>query len=211
MNAKQRLATVLPAEARRALARNLFDHVLETLDGCVPANEILVLTDSPEVATAAKRFGAEHLFDAAPEDGAPNHLGPAIDEGLAVLRNRGATHALALMSDLPLLAREEVTQLLNALESRDVVIAPDRHHMGTNALAFRLDALPHACFGHGDSYQRHLRLADVHGASVRKIRATGLGLDLDTAEDLLHYATLMPHIGAPRIAGMGRALAASYD
>ncbi len=115
------------------------------------------------------------------------------------------------MSDLPLLTRDELNQVLRAMESRDVVIAPDRHHAGTNALAFRLDTLPHACFGHDDSYQRHLRLADEHGATVRKIRATGLALDLDTAEDLLHYAALMPHIGAPRISGIGGALAASYE
>jgi 2-phospho-L-lactate/phosphoenolpyruvate guanylyltransferase len=224
LNAKQRLATVLPADARRTLARNLFDHVLRTLDGCIAAERILVLTDSPEVAAIAERFGADFRFDADSDivgsvggtgsidsGGAPNHLGPTVDAGLALLRARGATHALALMSDLPLLERDELKQLLRALESRDVVIAPDRHHAGTNALGFRLDALPHACFGHDDSYQRHLRLAEAHGATVRKLRAPGLGLDLDTAEDLLHYATLMPHMGAPRIAGIGGALAASYD
>ena len=240
LNAKQRLAAVLPPDARRKLAQNLFDHVLKTLDGCVAPEQILVLTDSPEVACAAERFGADYRFDAVDSslgavdsslgamdsslgavdsslgamplsNTASNHLGPTINQGLAVLRARGATHALALMSDLPLLRREELNQLFRALDSRDVVIAPDRHHAGTNALAFRIDALPHACFGHEDSYQRHLRLADEHGASVRKIRATGLGLDLDTAEDLLHYATLMPHFGATRIAGSGGARAANYD
>ncbi len=222
-NAKRRLATVLPADARRALARNLFEHALKTLDGCVPAERILVLTDSAEVAAAAEHFGAEYRFDTTretpdddddehdPDGDAPNHLGPTIDQGLAVLRARGATHALALMSDLPLLTRDELNQVLRAMESRDVVIAPDRHHAGTNALAFRLDTLPHACFGHADSYQRHLRLADEEGATVRKVRATGLGLDLDTAEDLVHYATLMPHLDAPRISGIGGALAASYE
>ena len=55
---KSRLMPALDDEARAAFARSLFDHVLGTLTASGVVDGVLVATDSPAVAAAARAHGA---------------------------------------------------------------------------------------------------------------------------------------------------------
>jgi 2-phospho-L-lactate guanylyltransferase len=64
-----------------------------------------------------------------------------------------------------------------------VVIAPDRHGKGTNALLVAPASLIEYDFG-GDSFERHCERARRAGARLEIVNLPSLGLDLDVPEDL---------------------------
>ena len=64
-----------------------------------------------------------------------------------------------------------------------VVIAPDRHEKGTNALLLSPANLIEYDFG-GDSFRRHCERARRAGARLEVVKLPSLGLDLDLPEDL---------------------------
>jgi 2-phospho-L-lactate guanylyltransferase len=64
-----------------------------------------------------------------------------------------------------------------------VVIVPDRHGSGTNALLLTPPGAVEPSFGTG-SFARHAALAYAAGASVKVCDLPSLGLDVDTPDDL---------------------------
>jgi 2-phospho-L-lactate guanylyltransferase len=79
---------------------------------------------------------------------------------------------------------DDVTTLLRrAVDPPVVVIAPDRHHRGTNALLLSPADLIQYDFG-GNSFHRHCEQARNAGARLEIVELPSLGLDLDLPEDL---------------------------
>jgi 2-phospho-L-lactate guanylyltransferase len=77
-----------------------------------------------------------------------------------------------------------------------VVIAPDRHQTGTNALFVRPPGLIDYAFGR-DSFQLHRAWAERAGARVRVLKSTAIELDLDVPEDwTLYHAQRRPAISS---------------
>jgi 2-phospho-L-lactate guanylyltransferase len=179
---KSRLATL--GAGRAELAQALFGRVLDALEPWVDG--VVVATDGDDVAAAARERGAEALFDDT------DALAGIVDRGLARLAAAGATGALVLMADLPAITAADVGRLRGALDEADLVLAPDRDRMGTNALAIRLPAPIGTCFGHPDSYHRHL--AAGRGLAICTLERDGLALDLDVPADLddLIHGGVMP-------------------
>jgi 2-phospho-L-lactate guanylyltransferase (CobY/MobA/RfbA family) len=64
-----------------------------------------------------------------------------------------------------------------------VVIAPDRHEKGTNALLISPSGLIEYDFGE-NSFHRHCELVKKAGARLEIVNLPSLGLDLDVPEDL---------------------------
>jgi len=174
--AKSRLA--LPQEEREALARAFCTHVLTELRACALGG-VLVVTDCAEVEAVARAHGAEVM-----RDGAEGSLNVIVDDALASLAERGARGAIVLMSDLPCLAAPEIDALVAALSEAPVVLAPDRHDEGTNALGIAPPARFATCFGRRDSFARHRERAAGEGIDARVCRSPGLALDVDSPEDL---------------------------
>ena len=198
--AKSRLAGVLDSAAREKLARALCQHVLRVLCASPAIDGVLVLTPSAEVARIARARGAEVSMD---PGGVRTPLGPLVDAALEQLERRGADAALVLMSDLPRLAAGDVTALVQGLEQADVVVAPDRHDMGTNALALRLAGRVAATsVGNADSFARHVDAARAAGRRVEVCRSPSLALDVDLPEDLeeLHAPPRRGGNGSPACA-----------
>jgi 2-phospho-L-lactate guanylyltransferase len=75
---------------------------------------------------------------------------------------------------------------LAADSDRCVVIAPDRHGQGTNALLLRPPDVIDFQFG-PRSAQMHARRALDAGAQLRWFRSDSICLDLDSPEDLALY------------------------
>jgi 2-phospho-L-lactate guanylyltransferase len=205
--AKSRLAR----PDRAAIARALFEHVIGVLRATPGITGILVATDDAgsgvgagagdadagddvaaaagagdadagdDVAAVARRHGAEILVDL---PGAT--LAAIIDRGLAHLAASGVAAAVVVMADLPLLEARDVAKLRADLRDADLVLAPDRTQLGTNALAVCLPAsVPvRTQFGNPDSFARHLASAEVRGLSVAVLHSRGLAFDLDHAVDV---------------------------
>lgn len=176
---KSRLAGALSEDERAELNQSLLQHTLKTLTGVKKLEHILVVSRDPQALTIARQYGARTVQ----EDGQPQ-LNAALTRA-TILAKVHATHGvLILPADLPLISEEDVLTLLE--RSNDppvVVIAPDRHRKGTNALLSAPAGLIEYDFGEG-SFQRHCEKAKQAGARLEIVDLPSLGLDLDLPEDL---------------------------
>jgi 2-phospho-L-lactate guanylyltransferase len=178
-HAKSRLSAVLSAAERAELSRRLLVRTVHVL-GCVPTLErTLVVSRDAQMLSLAEACGAVPVI----ESGQPG-LNHGLAQATPLTVAGHATALLVLPADLPLLDPHDFETLLaRSTESPTVVIAPDRHDRGTNALVISPPGLIEYAFGAG-SFERHLALARRSGAAVEVCRTPGLGFDLDSPEDL---------------------------
>lgn len=176
---KSRLAGALSEEERAELNQALLQHTLNTLKDIKELEHVLVISRDPHALTIARQYGARTVR----EDGQPE-LNTALARATVVAQIHATRGVLILPADLPLISRADVLTLIEkAVEPPVVVIAPDRHRNGTNALLISPSGLIEYDFGE-NSFQRHCKRAQQAGARLEIVDLPSLGLDLDTPEDL---------------------------
>lgn len=176
---KSRLAGTLSAEERTELNRTLLQHTLKTLSNLREIEHVLVISRDPYVLSVARTHGARTVR----EDGQP-HLNTALKRATVIAQVYATRGVLVLPADLPLISREDVLTLIErATHPPVVVIAPDRHEKGTNALLISPAGLIEYDFGE-NSFQRHCQRIKEAGARLEIVYLPSLGLDLDLPEDL---------------------------
>jgi 2-phospho-L-lactate guanylyltransferase len=177
--AKSRLATVLNAAQRRALMFALAERVIRTLHATPGIDVVAVVTASNEVAAFARSLQAEVIRHA--EDfGTASAFASAVRH----LQPLHLQRLLMIAGDLPLVSNAALENLLACSTApRSVVVVPDRHSLGTNALLCSPPEIIAPCFG-SNSFQQHLRAAELAGVSARVLQDDSLALDLDVADDL---------------------------
>jgi 2-phospho-L-lactate guanylyltransferase len=179
-DAKQRLADLLGAGSRQALAQAMFSDVLHSLRRVRRLDAIAVVTADQVARSAALGYGASVVHD----DEQSGQSAAAM-LGIRHAMGSGFERVLIVPGDTPLLDPLEVDRLLGAAaaEGLDAVIVPDRHGEGTNALALRPPDALEPSFGQG-SLERHLDAVRNAGLAHRVERAKSLLLDVDTPADL---------------------------
>lgn len=176
---KSRLSGTLSEDERAQLNEKLLEHTLTTLADLNELEQVLVVSRDPHALAIARKHGARTVR----EDGSP-HLNTALTRATVVAKLHATRGVLILPADLPLLTRDDILALLErATNPPVVVIAPDRHEKGTNALLMSPAGLIEYDFGEG-SYQRHCKRAKKAGARLEIVKLPSLGLDLDLPEDL---------------------------
>lgn len=175
--AKSRLAGAVGDRGAFALA--MLDRVLRALTGCPALAEIAVVSPDPGVL----RYAASRGLATLAQDG--TGLNEACGLALSWAQSRGADALLVAHGDLPWLQPSDVSAMARALTGpRGIVLAPDRHGQGTNAL---LLAPPQAfgfAFGPA-SFRRHLEEARRLALDVAVHRSRGTEHDVDLPGDLL--------------------------
>lgn len=181
--AKQRLRDSLPAERREALVQAMFIDVLNALGG-VDLDAILVVTASCAARRIALDHGAEVVTDL------QTGHNEAANLGIAVALERGAQRVLLVPGDCPALDPQELDALLGrSSEPPCVLVVPDRHGTGTNALLLTPPDAVAPAFGPG-SCERHMSIARTAGISAEVVRIPSLALDIDTPDDLASLSQL---------------------
>jgi len=176
---KSRLAGTLNEDERTELNRALLQHTLETLSEVKEVDGVLVVSRDPHALTIARNHGARTVQ----EDGQPL-LNTALKRATIVAQVYATRGVLVLPADLPLISRDDILALIKrAMEPPVVVIAPDRHGKGTNALLISPPGLIEYDFGE-NSFQRHCELVKKAGARLEIVDLPSLGLDLDVPEDI---------------------------
>jgi 2-phospho-L-lactate guanylyltransferase len=199
--AKSRLGAALDAEERRDLVVALLQRTLAALAAARRVDRTIVVSNDEDVLDIARNAGALPL----------RQLGGGLNAALAQARivavELGARELLVVPGDLAAVssrALDAVVEVADAGRGGDgarhddrpdgraahgsgatpvVVLVPDRHGRGTNALLLRPpDVIPFA-FG-GDSRLAHAALARQAGVTYLEARGP-LDLDLDTPDDLL--------------------------
>jgi 2-phospho-L-lactate guanylyltransferase len=179
--AKHRLAEAVGAPDRRVLAEAMVGDVLQALAAVAALDAVIVVTAEPVAAAAARAAGAEVVHD--PEEAGQS---AAATLGVEAATRRGFDRVLLVPGDCPALDPEELATLLArppAAAAPHVIIVPDRHGTGTNALLLTPPGALAPAFGEG-SFARHAALARAAGAAVEMAEVPSLGLDVDTPGDL---------------------------
>ncbi len=164
---------------RIELARELMARTMGAIAASESIAGCLVATDCDDIASQMTTAG--HLVQ---RDLPEEPLGQIIDRGLVRVEDAGATRAVVLMSDLPLITAADIGELTAWLATVDAVIAPDRADAGTNAIGLRLPAVGPTCFGHEDSFARHVRALGERTRASHILRNPRLALDVDLPGDL---------------------------
>lgn len=176
---KSRLAGALSEDERTELNRSLLEHTLKTLSGLKELEEVLVTSRDPQALALARSYGARTV-----REDSQSELNTALKRATIIAQVYATRGVLVLPADLPLITREDVHTLIeHAADPPVVVIAPDRHGKGTNALLMSPSGLIEYDFGE-NSFQRHCERVRAAGARLEIVDLPSLGLDLDVPEDL---------------------------
>src|ERR1019366_5130639 len=163
--AKGRLRAALQPAPRRALAESMFSDVLVALRRTASINQVLVVSSDHGAQRIAGGYGAVVL-------------------GIARALERGAERVLLIPGDCPILAPTELDELMaRAVSPPSILIVPDRHGAGTNALVLTPPDSLEPSFGPG-SCERHAALARQAGIAGEVVAVPSLALDVDTPDDL---------------------------
>jgi 2-phospho-L-lactate guanylyltransferase len=183
---KSRLSPVLSQAQRERLSEQIFVNTLTTLKKVSGIGGVLVVSRD----TAALALARQHEVQTVQESGTPE-LNDALTRATEAVRLWNAQGVLIVPADIPLLRVHDFESMLErSTGGPEIVIAPDRHEQGTNALLVRPPGLIPYRYG-GASFARHVAEAEAVGAAVHVYRSFSLGLDLDTPTDLEIYRETM--------------------
>lgn len=194
--AKSRLSGSLNPGDRQRLMLAMLADVLMNLRRCEAVSRVVVVTDDRDARHRAQAEGAEVV----PDGGAASHSEAAL-RGIAAAAH---PHDRVLLApgDCPLVTVEDLDALLGEPQP-SVVVVPDRHGTGTNALLLDPPDAIEPSFGEG-SLRRHLELASALGVTAASRVVPSLALDIDTMDDLAtlraRFASLRG--GAPATRGV---------
>ena len=180
--AKSRLGGALDAEERQDLVRLLLERTIAAASLVPQIASILVVSPDPAILELADQAGAEPL----------RQQGEGLNEGLeqAVVHAiaGGATAILVLAADLPSVSDTSIGEIVETAAAAAtarraiVVVVPDRHGRGTNALLLSPPGAIRFAFG-TDSRVAHEAAARAVDALSLEVDGP-LSLDLDLPEDL---------------------------
>jgi 2-phospho-L-lactate guanylyltransferase len=159
--AKGRLASVLDATGRHALARQMLEHVLATL----------------------REAGLAGVQVASADDGTGD-LNADVTAAARRVQEQGASELLLVMADLPYLAAADIAAMIEAGRTSNIVIAEAKDG-GTNALLLRPPTVLQFAFATSrPSAAFHADHARNVGIEPTIVRRPGLARDIDTPDDL---------------------------
>ena len=193
--ANGRLDGTLSAEERARLAEALLLDLIVKLPRCRYIDDVLVVTADPSVARQARWLGNKVLVQESDEGHSE-----AATAGARAAMTDGAGRVAMLPVDCPMLDPEELDAHIGR-SPRTVLIVPDRHGTGTNALVLAPPDIFTPIFG-PESCSRHVSRARAAGISFALERVESMAIDLDTPEDmsLLRDRLLLDPQPAPKTA-----------
>lgn len=180
--AKTRLGTLLDDDERMRVAAAMFTDVLRALGAARSLDAVVVVTADATLAARARSAGAVVV-----DEGTPRGLNGAVSLGTDAAVRLGATTALVVLSDVPLVEPADIDELLAKAPAHGALVVPSKEGTGTNAMLRQPPSVFAPCFG-GRSLERHVAAAERARIACAIVRNVRLELDLDTPEDLRTFA-----------------------
>ncbi|MAT44511.1 MAG: 2-phospho-L-lactate guanylyltransferase [Anaerolineaceae bacterium] len=185
---KSRLSEVLSENERTQLNAQMLENTLNVLRSVSEIKEILVISRDTSALALGRSFGAKTLQ----EDGEAG-LNLALKRAVLVAKAYSAQSILIMPMDIPFLSKEDIISLINNFHSSPgLVIAPDRHMNGTNAMLVSPPELIEFSFGPG-SFERHIWQAQKKEARIEVVQMGSTGFDLDDPADLALYKKMQTY------------------
>ena len=173
--AKSRLRPFLSPAERQQLVLAMVRDVIHVLSTTPQIAHISLVSGDPAIGQLAQVLAVRWINDGA-------------DLNLALQRTsdqarRNRQQPLILFADVPMVTGTDITTLLTAAVSHDLVLGAS-HDGGTNGMFGA--AIPLA-FGSG-SFERHQQAASESGLQVAIVRLPGLERDIDVPADVVWLA-----------------------
>ncbi len=175
--AKSRLAPSLTQHQRETLVLEMLQHVLCVLRDSELFEHVSVVSADDCVLKQAQIWGARALRE---EQSGHN---PALHAAALREKAEGVSALLTISADLPLLSTQEIRCLFEQSTRYEVVLAPSRDGIGTNAILVRPPLVIPYLFG-PNSFHNYIEAARQMHLSYTTYHSTGLALDIDTIDDL---------------------------
>ena len=180
---KTRLAGVLSQRERADLSLAMFGKVITAARHAL--GKVWVIGGDESVRTTAERLGALWLQDP----------GKDLNDSLAFALDRACeaeVSAIYLPADLPFVTATDVEKVVHASSAGETLtLSPAQQDGGTNAMLIPKCVSFPPLLGK-DSFERHKRQASALGIPYAVCLTEGLGLDLDTPDDLARCDSLRP-------------------
>lgn len=186
---KGRLSDVLSESQRQALFTAMVMDVLDAVTEAPSIQKILIVTADPQVEALVAPWQVEIL----PEPEQPGLIESVTKAG-QVLAKRGTDAMVFLPGDTPLVSVEELEIVASSINVPNpdnkalFSIVPASDLGGSNCVACSPPDAMHFGFGE-DSFRRHLSIARDLGIEAVVLKLPGMGLDIDTADDLRELVT----------------------
>lgn len=178
IRAKTRLAPALSFAQRLGLARQFLHRTLDVASEFPGTAATVVVSADPVVRDLARRRNMIALCEPGTGD-----INQAVEIGCRWVRAHGATAALVLPTDLPLLDAAALRRFAWRSPTPVIRLACDRHGAGTNALYLQPVRLGFAGFG-ADSLRRHRARAKSMRGRLELVQTLPLAFDIDVPADL---------------------------
>lgn len=186
---KTRLAPAATPETRRDLTKRMLAITLGACRSSTAIDQILVI--SPDLEALAFACALDHEVIAVQQCRETPGLIPALNQARRVSIVNQFDATLVLFADLPLVNGADVLEFVST--PGQIVIAPDHRRIGTNGLLLRQGehALSEFSFRFGRaSFAAHIEESRRLGIEPAVVEIAGLGLDLDTPDDLGNLVSL---------------------
>jgi 2-phospho-L-lactate/phosphoenolpyruvate guanylyltransferase len=180
-SAKQRLSSALQRSARTELAQAMLQDVLEALAD-FGGDEVSLVTSDPFALGLVGSHGFEII-----RDDANSSETDAIAMATRVCESRGIESTLVIPGDIPLITASELRAIYANAPPTGSLLVPAHDQRGTNAILRRPAPLFPLRFGN-DSFVPHLAAAKATAKPCVVLPLAGIGLDIDTPEDLRQLA-----------------------
>jgi len=179
---KARLSVVLNPQERRTLTLTMLEDVLKALKSSV-VDQIVVISSDFTVQALAKKFGIVYLSES------QLGLNRAIEQATEWCIQNDAESVLVLPADVPLIAPEDINQLVKLGSERTSVVISPSQNGGTNALLQKPPNLIPACFG-PQSFIKHVNIASAAGVVAKIYDSPRVTMDIDSLEDLENFLNI---------------------
>jgi 2-phospho-L-lactate guanylyltransferase len=185
--AKQRLALLMTQEERTRLAWAMLENTFAAAAGARNVDRVAVVTLYAPAIELARKYGMELIAETEQISESAS-----VDFGSREAKKRGATAALRLPIDLPLVTAGDIETIIeHDGEGPSIVVVPSRDGTGTNAILRRPPDLFPSHFGPG-SLAKHLAEAAEAKAACRVIELHRVALDIDDPGDVSEFIRLAP-------------------
>lgn len=178
---KSRLAPVLNDRARRHLNEFCLRHIVQVAKEFPGSHRTAIISECEGVLCLAKSLGIRTIR----QTGEPG-LNRAAAQGVDELRARGAHAILIIASDLPMIRASDLHEIITRGREHRIVICPDKHYTGTNAVFLSAGTSLAFHFG-AASFDKHCREAQRSGITPLVHFNRQIAMDIDVPADLLSW------------------------
>ncbi|MBL4865798.1 MAG: 2-phospho-L-lactate guanylyltransferase [Pseudomonadales bacterium] len=191
---KQRLANLLSQQQRADLSLAMLKDILHTLLLCRDIHKIVIVTSDPQI----NRIVLDYDLEVLPEP-AQTGLINAVTYAGETLAKQGVHRMLFIPADVPLVREQEIQRILNPIINAKELTHPGLIHSGLMHIVPAtqsggsncISCMPADCmtFSFGEnSCARHVKIARQLNLHTIVTKLAGIGLDVDTPEDLAQLA-----------------------